>query len=137
VALKTGTTNDFRDAWAIGYTPSLVVGVWAGNNDNEPMQKQAGSILAAVPIWHAFLNDVLNNFPEEFFNRPEPSPAAEKLMLNGNYLGENNQVHDILYYVDKNDPLGPLPENPEIDSQFLNWEEPVKNWRPLMPNIMP
>jgi 1A family penicillin-binding protein len=135
VALKTGTTNDFRDAWAIGYTPSLTIGVWAGNNDNKPMKRQAGSILAAVPIWHAFLNEALNNFPEEFFNRPEPSPEAGKLMLNGNYIGENNQVHDILYYVDKNNPLGPLPENPEIDSQFLNWEEPVKNWRPLTPNI--
>ena len=56
VALKTGTSNDFHDAWAIGYTPSLVVGVWAGNNNNAPMQKQAGSILAAVPIWHAFFN---------------------------------------------------------------------------------
>lgn len=40
VALKTGTTNDYRDAWAMGYTPSLVVGVWAGNNNNTPMQKR-------------------------------------------------------------------------------------------------
>ncbi|MEK7193742.1 MAG: transglycosylase domain-containing protein, partial [Patescibacteria group bacterium] len=133
VALKTGTTNDFRDAWAIGYTPSLVVGVWAGNNDNKPMQKQAGSILAAVPIWHAFLNEILNNYPEEFFNRPESLPLIEKLMFNGNYIGEDNQFHDILYYIDKNDPLGPIPENPEIDSQFYNWEEPVKNWKPLTP----
>ena len=42
VAAKTGTTQDYRDAWTIGYTPSLVVGVWVGNNDNSPMLKNQG-----------------------------------------------------------------------------------------------
>jgi membrane peptidoglycan carboxypeptidase len=49
VAAKTGTTNDYRDAWTVGYTPSIVVGVWAGNNDNTPMAKQvAGYIVAPM-----------------------------------------------------------------------------------------
>src|SRR5581483_4047349 len=63
VALKTGTSNDYRDAWAMGYTPSLVVGVWAGNNNNAAMIKSGSSILAAVPIWHAFLQQALPSVP--------------------------------------------------------------------------
>ncbi len=55
VAAKTGTTNDYKDAWIIGYTPSLSVGVWAGNNDNTSMAKQPGLVIAG-PIWRQFLN---------------------------------------------------------------------------------
>lgn len=135
VALKTGTTNDYRDAWALGYTPSLVAGVWAGNNNNEPMQRRGGSILAAVPIWSAFLNRALTYFPSETFIRPDPIPPVNKPMMNGEIIyapiidGKTNpQIHSILYYVDKNDPLGPIPENPDKDPQFKNWEEGVFAW---------
>lgn len=58
VAVKTGTTNDFRDAWTIGYTPDLVTGVWVGNNDNSPMLGLYGS-QAAAPIWHGFMTQAL------------------------------------------------------------------------------
>lgn len=136
VALKTGTTNDYRDAWTIGYTPSLVVGVWAGNNNQQPMQKQGGSILAALPIWSDFMNKALLNKPTEVFNRPDPSPIIiDKPILNGSYI-INNQVHDILFYVNKNDPLGPPLLNPESDSQFWNWENPVKIWIDLNLNLI-
>ncbi|KKU94502.1 MAG: Penicillin-binding protein, 1A family [Candidatus Jorgensenbacteria bacterium GW2011_GWA1_48_13] len=135
VALKTGTTNDYRDAWAMGYTPSLVVGVWAGNNDNAPMQRQGSSILAAVPIWNAFLKEVINKFPSETFMKPEPKTTVTKPMLNGEavYRPIVNgrilpQLHSILYYVNKRDPLGPKPASPDEDSQFYNWETGVLNW---------
>lgn len=127
VALKTGTTNDYRDAWAIGYASSLVVGVWAGNNNNVPMQKQGGSILAAIPIWNEFMRQALNNQPAEFFNKPEPAPFTDKPMLSGGYFIKN-AVHSILYYVDVNNPTGPAPINPENDPQFKNWEEPIRIW---------
>ena len=126
VALKTGTTNDYVDAWALGYTPSLVVGVWAGNNHREPMQKSAGSILAALPIWSAFMKEVVNKFPNESFNNPNPI-AQSKPMLNSQY-NIDSQIHDILYYVNKNDPLGPPPQNPSDDPQFRNWDTPVSLW---------
>ncbi|GAG81454.1 unnamed protein product, partial [marine sediment metagenome] len=71
VAAKTGTTDDFRDAWTIGYTPSIVVGVWAGNNDNSPSNKKPGVVLAG-PIWRAFLSEVLPKLPKEDFIKPEP-----------------------------------------------------------------
>lgn len=134
VAMKTGTTNDYRDAWTIGYTKSLVVGVWAGNNDNTPMQKHGSSILAAVPLWSAFLREALRNRPTDTFTQPDPI-VVEKPMLKGDYVvnywvGSNPypQVHDILYYVNKNDPLGPSPNDPEQDSQFTNWEDPTIAW---------
>ena len=50
VATKTGTTNDYRDGWTLGYTPSLAVGVWAGNNDNTEMVRGAGGSTVAAPI---------------------------------------------------------------------------------------
>lgn len=134
VALKTGTSNDHRDAWTIGYTPSLVVGVWAGNNNNQPMQKQAGSILAAVPIWHNFLSEALINQPFESFNKPDPI-FQTKPILKGEYIINYKlddeifpQIHNILYYVDKNNPIGPEPQNPEQDYQFKNWEKSVLLW---------
>ena len=55
VAAKTGTTDGFRDAWAIGYTPSISVGVWTGNNDNSSTAKKPGLVMAG-PIWHQFMN---------------------------------------------------------------------------------
>ena len=135
VALKTGTTNDYRDAWSMGYTPSLVIGVWAGNNDNTPMQRKGTSILAAVPIWSDFLNQVISKYPSESFNDPAPLEPTTKPMLNGQYIITSTvngvpkiQIHSILYYINKNDPLGPIPQNPSDDSQFINWETAVMNW---------
>lgn len=65
-AVKTGTTEEYRDAWAIGYTPSLVVGAWVGNNDNSPMTSIAGAT-GAAPIWRNLMQRLLQGTtPEEF-----------------------------------------------------------------------
>jgi penicillin-binding protein 1C len=126
VALKTGTSNDYRDAWAMGYTPSLVVGVWAGNNNDAPMQRAGSSILAAVPMWNTFMTQALPEVPNTTFTQPNPTNAA-KPVLGGQYI-INNQVHNILYYVDKNNPTGADPTNPAVDPQYNNWEVGVQNW---------
>ncbi len=126
VALKTGTSNDYKDAWAMGYTPSLTVGVWAGNNDDTAMKRNGTSILAAVPMWSAFMKQVLPTVSNETFPQPDP-PAATKPILAGNYL-YNNQIHSILYYVDKADPTGPPPTDPSVDPQFHNWETALLDW---------
>lgn len=68
-AVKTGTTEDYRDALTIGYTPSLVVGVWVGNNDNSPMDNVAGS-LGAAPIWRNMMETFLLGTPVEQFIKP-------------------------------------------------------------------
>lgn len=68
-AVKTGTTEDYRDALTIGYTPSVTVGVWIGNNDNSPMSRVAGSA-GAAPIWRSVMNQVLSGTPKEQFTVP-------------------------------------------------------------------
>ena len=135
IALKTGTTEDHRDAWSIGYTPFLVTGVWAGNNNNAPMRQQGSSILAAIPIWNRFLASALPLFQPELFTRPEPLQAPNKPMLNGQSqitptIGGKvyPQIHSILFYVDRKNPLGLIPQRPAEDSQFENWEKGVADW---------
>lgn len=135
VAAKTGTTQDYRDAWTFGYTPSLVVGVWAGNNDFTPMTPGGGSILAAVPMWHNFIVEALKDKQPEAFPKAE-IPITNKPILDGQYIANFKigdllypQIHNILYWVNKSDPLGAIPENPSAnDGQFDNWEKQVLNW---------
>ena len=69
VAAKTGTTDGYRDGWTIGYTPSLVAGVWVGNNNNSQMN-QAGGSIGAAPIWNRYMRAALANKGDESF--PEP-----------------------------------------------------------------
>lgn len=82
VAAKTGTTNEFRDGWAMGYTPSLAVGVWAGNNNNTSMKAGADGIVIAAPIWRSFMNQALGNYGVEQFPKYEKEDAG-KDVLNG------------------------------------------------------
>jgi penicillin-binding protein 1C len=67
VAAKTGTTQGFRDAWTVGFTRSIAVGVWAGNNDNRPMRQGADGVFVAAPIWRDFMDRVLPEYPAEPF----------------------------------------------------------------------
>lgn len=69
-AVKTGTTNDFRDGWAIGYTPQLAVGVWTGNTDNSEMKNLPG-VRGAGPIWHAVMEYALQDEEIVPFYRPD------------------------------------------------------------------
>ena len=69
VAVKTGTTSNFHDNWTVGYTPSLVVGVWVGNSDYQAMQDVNG-LTGAAPIWQETIRAILQNRPEENFVRP-------------------------------------------------------------------
>ncbi|RME79837.1 MAG: penicillin-binding protein 1C, partial [Chloroflexi bacterium] len=68
-AAKTGTTNEFRDNWTIGYTPDIVAGVWVGNADNSPMQDVSG-LTGAAPIWHNFMERAHEGRPVRDFVRP-------------------------------------------------------------------
>lgn len=81
-AVKTGTTTNFHDNWTVGYTPGLVVGVWSGNTDYQPMREVNG-LTGAAPIWHQFLRAVLVGTPEESFQRPAGLKAVEICVLSG------------------------------------------------------
>ena len=78
VAAKTGTTQYYKDGWTIGYTPSIVVGVWVGNSDNSPMGKIPAASSGA-PIWKNFMLQVLPNYPRENFVKPTISPTPTPL----------------------------------------------------------
>jgi membrane peptidoglycan carboxypeptidase len=81
-AVKTGTTNDWRDAWTIGYTPQLVVGVWVGNTDNSPMDQVPGS-KGAAPIWHDIMERALAHEPILPFREPPGIVRVEVCALSG------------------------------------------------------
>jgi len=153
VAAKTGTTNDYRDAWTIGYTPDLAVGVWVGNNDNSAMKRGAAGGVVAAPIWNQFMKEALRDSTPTAFNEPEEI-ETNKPVLKGQETGEIKikidtisgklateytpesttkelnikDIHNILYYVEKDDPQGDAPKDPSRDPQFDNWEEPVLKW---------
>lgn len=118
VAAKTGTTNDYRDAWTIGYTPTIAVGVWAGNNDNSPMVKEIAGYIVA-PMWHEFMQVALQKMPQEFFAERRGIPENVSPALRGVYT-DDGDAHDILYFVDKNNPLG--GGTSRYDAQYRYWE---------------
>lgn len=153
VAIKTGTTNDYKDVWTVGYTPNLVVGAWAGKNDNTPMQHNVAGLII-TPLWGAFMSQVAKNFPPEEFQPPPPPLTDNKPVLRGVWQGGTsywkdsvsgklatdytpvetkkevvfNDVHTILNWVNKDDPRGPSPTNPKGDSQYDYWEYGVRKW---------
>jgi membrane carboxypeptidase/penicillin-binding protein PbpC len=81
-AVKTGTTSNFHDNWTVGYTPDLVVGVWSGNTDYQPMREING-LTGAAPIWHEFMRAVLSGQPQSSFERPPGLVQAEVCALSG------------------------------------------------------
>jgi len=125
VAVKTGTTNDYRDAWIIGYTPSLVLGVWAGNNNNTPMEKKISGYIVA-PMWRAIMDEALKKLPTETYDKPAPTSPDLKPILRGDW--KSGGAHTILTFVDKDNPLGPPPSNPGNDGQYWLWEYPIRMW---------
>ena len=103
-AVKTGTTNDYRDAWTVGYTPDLAVGAWVGNADYKPMQKVAGS-LGAAPIWHNIVARALAGQPAQPFTPPAGIGRSTICADSGALPGEAcPQQRDELFAADR----GPL-----------------------------
>ena len=78
VAAKTGTTDDWRDGWTVGYTPQLVTGVWVGNTDNREMNKLSG-VRSAAPIWQQFMQSAHDGLPVQPFSRPAGVDRAGSL----------------------------------------------------------
>jgi penicillin-binding protein 1C len=152
VAAKTGTTNLFVDAWTMGYAPNLAAGVWVGNNDSTQMKSKADGSRVAAPIWQAFMKRALAEMPAESFTEPEPIVTGKPVLdgqageivvkidkFSGKLATEDTpptaieervyrQAHDILHYVDKDDPRGPYPADAHEDPQYLAWETAVAAW---------
>ncbi len=106
VATKTGTSNNFRDAWTIGYTPQLVTAVWAGNNDNTPMSNASIGAIAAAPIWSQFMQSVLKDQPVLQFEKPFSVTTAT---------------------IDRYSNLLPSANDPDVTTDiFAPWQIPTK-----------
>jgi len=71
VAVKTGTTQNQRDNWTIGYTADYLVATWVGNNDNTPMSYVASGVTGASPIWNKTMTYLLKDIPDKEFNQPK------------------------------------------------------------------
>ena len=83
VSVKTGTSDNKRDNWTIGFTPSYLVAVWVGNNDNSPMnQSLASGITGAAPIWHRITGNLISSKPNE--KMPVPENVIQKSCLGRN-----------------------------------------------------
>lgn len=107
-AAKTGTTTDFRDNWTMGYTPNLVVGVWAGNADNTPMSDVTG-VSGAGPIWHDFMREVLMGQPSLRFQRPEGLIHMEVCALSGLLPTEACSQRIREWFIEGTEPNEPDP----------------------------
>jgi 1A family penicillin-binding protein len=157
VAGKTGTTNNYVDAWTVGYDKNFSLAAWAGNNDNSPMAKKVSGYII-TPTWRKVMDLAIAKYPPEPFEKPNPTPSNLKPILRGiwnpqnpnsnnqnfnatntqsivqNILNGGNQnhsaqnAHSILYWLDKNDPRGPQPTNPAADPQYNLWEPAVHAW---------
>lgn len=158
VAVKTGTTNKYVDAWTVGYTKNFVLAAWAGNNNGDSMAKKVSGYII-TPTWRDVMDLALEEYPPEPFQEPESIPSNLKPILRGvwnpkggsadqgaisqddvsflekflqNINNDRNNstadVHSILYYVDRQDPRGAPPRNPANDPQYRLWEPPVRSW---------
>jgi 1A family penicillin-binding protein len=129
VAVKTGTTNNYKDAWTIGYTPNLVLGMWVGNNDNTSMVHKVSGFIVG-PMWHEIMQYALSETANQSFTRSEYDASSLKPILRGIWQtpGSDGSIHEILYWVDKNNPLGAQPAYPQNDSQYAYWEVGVQRW---------
>lgn len=160
VAAKTGTTNENRDAWTMGYTPDIAIGIWSGNNDNSSMNSDGVGANASGPIFRNFINEA---FPDpsgkEFPKYDKDEHETKKDVLDGElpdfdetevceipgkddeyckankYCPDSKEkdrifvdIHNILHYVQKDDPRGDKPESPKSDPQYKNWEKAIRKY---------
>lgn len=150
VAAKTGTTNNYHDAWTIGFTPSVATGVWVGNNDNSEMKRGADGSVVAAPIWQAFMKEITKGRPIVEFKKEDIGKCDKPMVcgelsgakpvkidrMSGKLATENTpyttieekkylELHTILHYVNINDPLGEPLSDPNNEPQYHLWEAPV------------
>lgn len=147
-AVKTGTTNDFRDAWTIGYTPDLAVGVWVGNADYSPMYNVPGSF-GAAPIWQQIMRYALRDVPPKEFPVPEGVQFIEVCRDTGTLPSDECPERIREVFVPPQQPFGPefdlhrkvrldkvsgllapegCPDHLVEEKPFLVYSEPYREW---------
>jgi len=109
IAVKTGTTNDKRDNWTIGWSPNqVIVGVWVGNNNFSPMKEVASGITGAAPIWRKIILEALKDKPTTAFDVPEDIVTSAVDVISG-YPAHDGFPSRIEYFIKGTEPSGPDP----------------------------
>jgi len=103
-AVKTGTTSNFHDNWTVGYTPELVVGVWAGNTNYEAMRDITG-LTGAAPIWAQFMRKVLSDRPKLQFQRPSGLVNVDVCAISGLLPTEDCPYHRQEWFIPGTEPV--------------------------------
>ena len=122
VAGKTGTTNDYRDAWFVGYTPDIVTGVWIGNDNNSKLPGITGGALPAR-VFADFMKVAIQNFPTSVFDYP---------IMNGSNTLSPIKMDDIDETVDETEEqkadkkVESKSKNLEVDMDYVEQPKPQK-----------
>lgn len=143
VAAKTGTTDEKRDNWTFGYTPSMVIGVWVGNNDYTPMnQAIASGVTGASPIWHKLMQVALKGKPNEEFKKPDNVIAMQIDPLGGG-LPREGQPTRSEFFIKGTEPtsVSPIYQNKDGKEYWVfteqdpvstdgrnRWQEGIDAW---------
>ena len=125
-AVKTGTTNDYRDNLTLGYTPDLVVGVWVGNSDNSEMQGTTG-VTGAAPIWAEIMEKASEGLPVKDFVRPNGIIEREVCALGG-HLPSPNCPKKVREVFNANQP--PLPADELVEKQVATGDPKLQTIAP-------
>ncbi len=115
VSVKTGTTNNLRDNWTIGYTPNFLTAVWVGNNDNSPMKSVASGITGAAPIWNRVMQEVLKNQKDLWPLKPEGIIGLSVCTISGKLPNPDNPCQTRFEYFIK----GTEPKEREYLKQIV------------------
>ncbi len=132
ISVKTGTTDDKRDNWTIGWTPSILVATWVGNNDNSPMNPTlASGVTGAAPIWRNVIVEALKGKPNEEFPKPDDviSLTIDSLGGGAPVSGQSTRSE---YFIKGTEPQGPSPIYKQIkisksDSNKLASDSEISN----------
>jgi len=130
VSVKTGTTNDKKDNWTIGYTPDFLVAAWVGNNDNKPMSAVASGVTGASPIWNKIMSFVLKDKKQNWPAKPEGVIGASICILSGMAPGDSGCQTRFEYFLE-----GTVPK----DQEFLKKSILINktNGQPIQPEELP
>jgi len=113
IAVKTGTTNDKRDNWTIGWTPQVVAGVWVGNNDNSSMKEVSSGVSGAAPIWRRVINAALTDKANVGFTVSEGIVTAEVDQISG-FRAHDGYPSRIEYFIKGTEPTGEDPVHTKL-----------------------
>ncbi|MDA1317112.1 MAG: transglycosylase domain-containing protein [bacterium] len=108
VAVKSGTTDDKRDNWAVGYTNSIVLGVWVGNNDNKPMKEIASGATGASSLWYSYMLELLTEYEDGIMEQPDTVIATEVDALLGGLPRQGSPTRSE-YFIEGTQPTETSP----------------------------